>query len=170
MSGHAWSDSVSLPLISMPSGGWVPHPKGTHVCPLLGEMVGNRLRECLFVKLADRCRQDPRMRCDEHVPGLHGDPEAVQEAKVTLVGRNEDAFLCRGILEVKRVIPLPQTKLHRRGDVMTVLCEERRKGYGHTFVQIELGHRLRYGRLTGFDSLRDLLLVLCIVAEGSLHF
>jgi hypothetical protein len=71
---------------------------------------------------------------------------------------------------VKRVIPLPQTKLHRRGDVMTVLREEWSKGYGHTFVQVELGHRLRYGRLTGFDSLRDLLLVLCIVAEGSLHF
>jgi hypothetical protein len=61
-------------------------------------------------------------------PGLHGDPEAVQEAKVTLVGRNEDAFLGRGVLEVKRVIPLPQTQLHRRGAIMTVLHEERGKG------------------------------------------
>ena len=51
-----------LPLISMPSGGWVPHPKGIHDRPLLGEMVRNRRGECLFVKLAHRCRQDPRMR------------------------------------------------------------------------------------------------------------
>jgi hypothetical protein len=29
---------------------------------------------------------------------------------------------------VKRVIPLPQTKLHRRGDIMTVLREEWSKG------------------------------------------
>ncbi len=47
---------IFLPLISMPSGGWVPHPKGIHHRPLLGEMVSNRLREGLFVQLADRCR------------------------------------------------------------------------------------------------------------------
>src|SRR5437773_492029 len=133
-------------------------------------MVGNRRRACLFVKLADRCRQDPWIRCDEHVPGLHSDPEAVQEAKVALVGRNEDAFLYRGVFEVKRVMPLPQTELHRRSDIMTVLREERGKGYGHTFVEVELGHTLRHDRLTGCDSLHDLLLVLCIVPEGRLDF
>jgi hypothetical protein len=41
---------------------------------------------------------------------------------------------------------------------MTVLREERSKGSGHTFVQGELGHRLCHGRLTGVDSLCDLLL------------
>src|SRR5215510_11079679 len=67
-------------------------------------------------------------------------------------------------------MPLPQTKLHRRGDIMTVLHEEWGKGYGHTLIEVEPGHRLRHGRLAGFDSLRDLLLVLCIVLEGRLHF
>ena len=36
--------------------------RGVRNVNLLREMVGNRLRECLFVKLADRCSQDPRMR------------------------------------------------------------------------------------------------------------
>jgi len=91
-------------------------------------MVGNRLGKCLFVKLTDRRRQAPCMWGDKHFPGLHSDPETMQEAKVTLVCRNEDPSLCSGVLEVKRVIPLPQTQLQRCGDIMTVLREETAKG------------------------------------------
>jgi len=45
-----------------------------------------------------------------------------------LVCRNEDPSLCSGVLEVKMVIPLPQTQLQRCGDIMTVLREETAKG------------------------------------------
>jgi hypothetical protein len=44
------------------------------------------------------------------------------------------------------------------------------KGEGDALVQIELGHRLREHRLTGGDSLLDLLLILSIITEGSLYF
>jgi hypothetical protein len=91
-------------------------------------MVSNRLCKGLFVKLTNRRRQDPLVRGDEHVPGLQSDPEAVQEAKVTLVGSNKDALLGCSVFEVKRVISLPQTKLHRCGDVMTLLRKEIGKG------------------------------------------
>ena len=112
----------------MPSRGGVPHPESVHDRSLLGAMIGNRLGKCLFVKLTDRRRQDPCMWGDKHFPGLHSDPETMQEAKVTLVCRNEDPSLCSGVLEVKRVIPLPQTQLQRCGDIMTVLREETAKG------------------------------------------
>lgn len=54
----------------------------------------------------------------EDLPGLHGDPETVEEAKITLVGGDEDASLFSCVLEVKRIIATSHAKLHSRGDIM----------------------------------------------------
>src|SRR5215471_16432682 len=53
---------------------------------------------------------------------------------------------------------------------MTMRHEEMGKGSGDTLIQIKLGRRLCESRLTGGDSLLDLLLMLSIITEGSLHF
>ncbi len=154
----------------MPSRSRVPHPKRVDDHPLLGKMVGDGLRECLFVQLPDCGGQNPLMRKGQHVPGLHSDPEAVKKAKVALVCRDENPLLLGCVLEVKGIVQAPQTDLHRSSDIMAVLREEWSEGQGNAFIEIEPGHELPTDKLIALDPLLDFRLVSFVVTERSLEF
>jgi len=64
------------------------------------------------------------MRRSEDLPGLHGDPETVEEAKIALVGGDENASLLSRVPEVKRIIATSQAKLHGCGDIMPMLRKQ----------------------------------------------
>jgi hypothetical protein len=154
----------------MPPCGGVPHPKRIDDRPLLGEMVGNGLRECLFVQLPDGGGQDPLMRRGQHVPGFHGDPKAVEKTKVTLICSDESPPLLSRVLEVKRIVSAPQAELHRSGNIIALLCEEWSERQGNAFIQVETGHALLDDQIIAIDPLLDFRLVPLVVTERSLEF
>lgn len=154
----------------MPPCGGVPHPKRVDDCPLLGEMVGNGLCECLFVQLPDGGGQDPLMRRGQHVPGLHGDPEAVEKTEVALICRDENPLLLVRVFEVKGVVSAPQAELHRSGNVMALLYEEWNERQGNAFIQVETGHALLDDQIIAIDPLLDFCFVPLVVTECSLEF
>jgi hypothetical protein len=77
-----------------------------------------------------------------HPPGLQRDPEAVEEAKVALVGGDKTTRLLHSVLEVKGIVAPSRAEGHSRSNIMTVLGEELHKWQGYTFIQVEPGHTL----------------------------
>ena len=106
----------------------------------------------------------------EHLPGLHSDPETVEKPKVALVCGDENPSLLSRVLEVKGIVSAPQTELHRRGDIMTVLNKEWREGQGNAFIEIEPGHALLDDKLIALDPLLDFGLVPFVITECGLEF
>lgn len=64
------------------------------------------------------------MRRSENLPGLHGDPETVEEAKIALVSSDEDTSLLSCILEVKRIIATSQAELHGCGHIIPMMRQQ----------------------------------------------
>jgi len=133
-------------------------------------MIGDGLRKCRLVQLPDGGRQDPLMRRGQYIPGLQGDPEAVKQAEVTLICRDENPLLLGCVFEVKGIVSAPQAELHGSGNIMALLYEEWSERQGYTFIQVETGHALLDEQIIALDPLLDFCLVPLVVTERSLEF